>query len=90
MKPEDLIAIATPMTNNLVQLVVAQNTLVSSVVAFLTEKGVIDYEEYMDYNAKTQEKLVNQINESDFDDDEKKIKEDFLKMIFELHRNKLS
>ena len=90
MKPEDLIAIATPMTNNLVQLVVAQNTLVSSVVAFLTEKGVIDYEEYMDYNAKTQEKLFSQINESDFDDDEKKIKKDCLKMIFELHRNKLS
>ena len=90
MKPEDLIAIATPMTNNLVQLVVAQNTLVSSVVAFLTEKGVIDYEEYMDYNTKTQEKLFNQINESDFDDDEKKIKEDCLKMIFELHRSKLS
>lgn len=90
MKPEDLIAIATPMTNNLVQLVVAQNTLLSSAVGFLIEKGVINHEEYMSYNAEIQEKLINQINEPDFDDDDKKVKEDYLKMIFELHRSKLS
>ena len=90
MTSENLPLIGKVIGANTAELAVAQNHLVSSIIGFLIVKGIINHDEYLEYNTKMQDRLLEMISErEDCNEEEKQMKQDYLKAIFELHRDKL-
>lgn len=75
------------LTGNMLDFTLANQLLTSTVVKYLSEKGVIEIDEYLDFNKTMQDRIIGRYDE---DGSISKDKKDSLQYIFELHRDSLS
>jgi len=75
------------LTGNMLDFTLANQLLTSTVIKYLSEKGVIEIDEYLDFNKTMQDRIIGRYDE---DGSISKDKKDSLQYIFELHRDSLS
>lgn len=75
------------LTGNMLDFTLANQLLTSSVIKYLSEKGVIEIDDYLDFNKAIQDRIIARYSE---DGNISEGKKDSLQYIFELHRDSLS
>ncbi len=85
---DDAESLAKPMAENIISLDIANCCLISSIVKHLAEKGLIDLEEYIASNEKTEKMFADRARNNQYVDDELGQRDaQYIHEIFDLHRS---